>query len=85
MAELGDAADSKSDLAIFYNPHDYSRNRTKSSQTSICTILTVTGFSGYYHTFWYKFGTYLAHMCHTKKEGSDRLNHSPCAKTLNSI
>jgi hypothetical protein len=52
MAELGDAADSKSDSTIFHNPHDYSRNRTKSSQTSICIILTVLGFSAHYLMFW---------------------------------
>jgi hypothetical protein len=69
MAELGDAADSKSDSSIFDNPRNYDKNRTKSSQITFCTILPITGNSAYCGSFWKMDRTNTAHNEGSAKAG----------------
>jgi hypothetical protein len=52
MAELGDAADSKSDSTVFHNLGNTDRNHANTSQILFSPILSFEGFSVYYLMFW---------------------------------
>jgi hypothetical protein len=51
MAELGDAADSKSDSTISDNLRNFSQNQANPSQIMFSPILSFEGFSAYCRLF----------------------------------
>jgi hypothetical protein len=65
--------------AILINLEIVAQNSAKPSQTTLCTFLTIAGFSVWYRLFWNVHVTNTSQTC----EGSAKAGPSPCVRFNN--